>query len=148
MVKSRSVVQVKQMKRFLRVLPAIMVLVAAAPAQAHEWVDYFSYGVAALSPRGYQTAREVADYSKRRSVTCLQVVAHMDTMETHDFSTGLSQRRAQAMATELVLLGVDPAMIELDARGAEHLARPTGDRVSEPLNRRGLVNILSRPCAR
>lgn len=134
------------MARVSPILPAIVVLFAAAPAQAHEWVDYFPYGEAGLSPHGYLMAREVAAYSKRHPATCLRVVAHMDTMETHDFSTELSRRRAQALATELVLQGLDPSLIELEGQGSAQLARPTADRIPEQLNRR--VVVVLRDCAR
>jgi len=136
------------MARVSPILPAIAALFAAAPAQAHEWVDYFAYGEVGLSPRGYLIAREVAAWSKRPTVSCLRVVAHMDTMETHEFSTELSRRRAQAMSAELVLQGVDPAMIEMEALGATQLARPTADRIPEQLNRRVVVNVRPRACAR
>ncbi len=136
------------MRRLIAILSAVAALSAATSARAHEWLDYFPYGEAGLSPRGYLTAREVAAYSKRAGVSCLRLVSHMDTMETHEFSAELSRRRAQAMATELALQGVDPAIIELDARGSDHLARPTGDRVPEQLNRRVIVNVSSQACSR
>jgi outer membrane protein OmpA-like peptidoglycan-associated protein len=139
------------MTRVIPILPALAAIAsifAATSARAHEWVDYFPYGEAGLSPRGYLTAREVAAYAKRADVSCLRLVSHMDTMETHEFSTELSRRRAQAMATELVIQGVDPAIIALDARGSGSLARPTADRIPEQLNRRVLVEVSSRACAR
>lgn len=136
------------MTRLALILSVVMSLLATTPARAHEWVDYFPYGDASLSPRGYLTAREVAAYLKRRPASCLQVVAHMDTMETHEFSAELGSRRAQAMATELVLLGVDPAIVEQDVRGSTQLARPTADHTPEQLNRRVIVNVLGRACAR
>lgn len=136
------------MSRALPVLMALAALLAAVPAFADEWVDYFPYGEASLSPVGYLKARQAAAYAKRTNVACLQIVAHMDSMETHEFSGELGLRRAQAMATELVLLGVDPAIIEQDARGSSQLARPTDDHVPEQLNRRVVINVLGRTCAR
>ena len=121
-------------------------LIAAAvaistPAHAHEFAGYFDYGRTELSPRGYQMAREVAAYAHDRQPLQLIVTGHMDTAESEEFSDELSRRRAQAIATELVRLGVEPARIEMIGYGARRLARPTPATTREPLNRRVLVDV-------
>lgn len=121
-------------------------LVAAAvaistPAHAHEFAGYFDYGRTELSPRGYQMAREVTSYAQDRQQLRLIVTGHMDTAEAEEFSGELSRRRAQAIATELVSLGVDPARIEMIGYGASRLARPTPASTREPLNRRVLIDV-------
>jgi len=59
----------------------------------------------------------------------------------HEFSDELSRRRAQTVASELVMLGIDPALIVIQARGASLLARPTPPNRLEPLNRRVTVGV-------
>lgn len=125
-------------------------LIAAAvaistPANAHEFASYFDYGRTELSSRGYQMAREVAAYAHDRKPSLLIITAHMDTAEAEEFSDELSRRRAQAIATELVRLGVDPARIEMIGYGANRLARPTPASTREPLNRRVLVEVYLQP---
>lgn len=126
------------MRREPALLSAVILGLSAPPAAAHEWADYFAYGDANLSPRGFRMAREVAAWARTRQ-GCLRIIAHLDSLESHAFSLELSRRRAQAVATELALSGVDPARFELDARGAGRPARPTADRTPEPLNRRVVV---------
>jgi len=124
--------------------PWALVAVAAAistPASAHEFVDWFAYGRTELSPAGYRMVREVAAYSHAQHPARIIVTGHMDTAEAREFSDELSRRRAQAVATELVLLGVDPAQIEMMGYGADRLARPTPVDTREPLNRRVLVGF-------
>ncbi len=124
--------------------PWVLVAVIAAvatPAAAHEYADWFGYGRAELSPAGYRMVREVVDYANGRKPTLIVITGHMDTAEAEEFSDELSRRRAQAVATELVRLGIDPALIETVGVGAGQLARPTPPGTREPLNRRVLVGV-------
>ncbi len=65
----------------------------------------------------------------------------MDTMEDIEFSDELSRRRAQSVASELVVLGIDPSVIVIEGRGASTLARPTPPNAEERLNRRVVVTM-------
>lgn len=110
---------------------------------AHQFLDYFPYGTVELSPKGYQTAREVAAYAERFGPDSYRVlvIAHTDTAEGQEFSDELSARRAQSMATELVDLGLNPARIEMAPMGTRALARPTEPNLREALNRRLSVEV-------
>ena len=124
-----------------RAIIIALLLMLASPARAHEWVGWFDPGRTELSPRGYQTARDVAAYAQRFGARQVIVTGYMDTAEQHEFSDELSRRRAQAMATELGLLGVSPDLIEVRGRGANQLARATPPHTSEALNRRVVVDV-------
>lgn len=113
----------------------------ATPASAHQFLDYFAYGRTELSPAGNQMVRSVVTYVRDQPPSRILIVAHMDTAEATEFSDELSRRRAQAVASELAILGVDPALIELQGRGATQLARPTPPNTADPLNRRVIVFI-------
>ena len=115
--------------------------VFATPAAAHEFLDYFDYGRTELSPAGYRMVRSVAAYAQTGRPARILIAAHMDTAEAAEFSGDLSRRRAQTVASELVMLGIDPAIIEMQGRGASALARPTPPNTPEPLNRRVTVDI-------
>ena len=65
----------------------------------------------------------------------------MDTAEASEFSDELSRRRAQALATELVTLGVAPGLIQMNGFGGSNLTRPTPANTAEPLNRRATVDV-------
>jgi outer membrane protein OmpA-like peptidoglycan-associated protein len=123
---------------------AAMVAVAPAPALASQWLAYFDYGQAQMNSEGEWTARSVASFVNANPSRPyrLWISSHMDTAEAREFSDDLARQRAQAMATALVELGLDPARIDLLPRGATQLARATGDDVREPLNRRLIVEII------
>lgn len=124
-----------------RSLLVTVLLLIAGPVSAHEWVGWFEYGRAELSPRGYKVAREVVAFSKQHDLRKIVVTGHLDTAEIEEFSDKLSRRRAQSMATELVQLGIQPAIIEIHGRGARQLARATPTNISEPINRRVVVDV-------
>lgn len=127
----------------MKVLGTIVAMVAviATPASANEFVDYFDHGRSELSPQGYTMVRWVVQYAQSGHPTRVIIVGHMDTAEAAEFSDELSRRRAQTVASELVMLGIDPTLIEIEGRGASALARPTPPNTSEPLNRRVTVGI-------
>lgn len=129
--------------RMLSVL-AVCIALFSTPASAHEFLDYFEYGQTELSPAGYQMVRSVAAYAQSDRwgrPTRVLISAHMDTAEAAEFSDELSRRRAQSVASELVILGIDPAIIVMQSRGASAPARPTAPNRQEPLNRRVTVGV-------
>jgi OmpA-OmpF porin, OOP family len=70
------------------------------------------------------------------------VNGYTDTSGTLQYNQGLSVRRAQAVAAELVKDGVPRATISIQGFGETHLLVPTGAGVREPQNRR--VEIIIR----
>lgn len=107
-------------------------------ASAHQFIDYFQYGRAELSPLGYRMARDVMRYADGRYE--ILITAFLDTAENREFGEELAVRRAQSMASELVILGADPARIRMRSGGIA-LAKPTADNTPEPLNRRLVVDL-------
>ncbi len=61
---------------------------------------------------------------------------YTDTSGTARYNEGLSMRRAQAVAAELVKDGVPQAALVIKGFGETHLLVPTGQGVREPQNRR------------
>lgn len=138
------------MRRFLVPLVLTAAIASSGPASAHEDVAYFDYGSANLQARGYATARNVVFYADQPAYanSSLIIDAHLDTAEAQEFSNELALQRAQAMATELVVLGINPARICMFSRGATQQARSMHPNTREPLNRRLSVVMRSgpRPC--
>jgi outer membrane protein OmpA-like peptidoglycan-associated protein len=118
-----------------------MMAVIATPASANEFLDYFEHGRSELSPQGYTMVRRVVQYAHMGHPTRILIVGHMDAAEAAELSDELSRRRAQAVATELVRMGIDPALIVMDGRGASLPARPHGPNPSDRLNRRVTVGV-------
>src|SRR5271165_4372047 len=117
-------------------------MAAPAPAPARSYLVFFDWDKATLTPRAQQIIKEAADNSTKVKYTQIQVNGYTDTSGTAQYNQGLSVRRAQAVAAELVKDGVPKNVIAIQGFGETHLLVPTGPGVREPQNRR--VEIIIR----
>jgi opacity protein-like surface antigen len=119
-------------------VPAMAPMAAPAPAvvPAHSYLVFFDWDKATLTERARQIVREAADNSTRVHVTQIEVNGYTDTSGTPQYNQGLSIRRANAVAAELVKDGVPKTAIAIQGFGETHLLVPTGPGVREPQNRR------------
>jgi OOP family OmpA-OmpF porin len=115
---------------------------APAPAPARSYLVFFDWDRADLSARAKQIIGDAADNSRKVSYTKLEVNGYADTSGTPTYNKGLSVRRGQAVAAELVKDGVPRAAITITGYGDTNLLVPTGPGVREPQNRR--VEIIIR----
>jgi outer membrane protein OmpA-like peptidoglycan-associated protein len=122
--------------------PAPAPMAAPAPAPARSYLVFFDWDKADLTPRAQQIIREAADNSTKVKYTRIEVNGYTDTSGTPQYNQGLSVRRAQAVAGELVRDGVPQSAISIQGFGETHLLVPTGAGVREPQNRR--VEIVIR----
>jgi len=109
---------------------------APAPAPSKTYLVFFDWDKSSLSPRATQVIAQAASDSKTNSTTTIDVSGYTDTSGTPDYNQGLSERRAQAVAAQLVTDGVSQSEIEVHAYGETHLLVATGPGVREPQNRR------------
>jgi outer membrane protein OmpA-like peptidoglycan-associated protein len=109
---------------------------APAPAPAKTYLVFFDWDKSILTPRATQIIAEAASDSKTTAVTTINVSGYTDTSGTPVYNQGLSERRAKAVAAQLVTDGVPASAIETHAYGETHLLVPTGPGVREPQNRR------------
>jgi OmpA-OmpF porin, OOP family len=122
---------------------AAVVPVAATPATvARTYLVFFDWNRADLTPRAREIIGEAAQASRTANVTRLEVSGHADRSGTPAYNQGLSQRRAEAVAADLVSKGVSRAAISIQAFGESRPLVPTADNVREPQNRR--VEIVLR----
>jgi OmpA-OmpF porin, OOP family len=117
---------------------------AAAPAPAPErsYLVFFDWDSAALTARARQIVDTAAANAGRVQVTRLLVNGYTDTSGTPAYNHALSERRARAVAAELVHDGIAANSISIHAYGETHLLVATGPGVREPQNRR--VEIILR----
>jgi outer membrane protein OmpA-like peptidoglycan-associated protein len=123
--------------------PAPPVAVAApAPAPSRTFQIFFDWDKATLTDRARQIVREAAEASTKVQTTRIEVNGYTDTSGSAQYNQGLSVRRAEAVAAELVKDGVARNIISIQGFGQTHLLVPTADGVREPQNRR--VEIILR----
>ena len=112
--------------------------VAAVPTReaARTYLVFFDWDKADLTPRARQVVAEAAQATTRVQVTRIQVNGYTDTSGTPRYNQGLSVRRAQTVANELVRDGVPRGAISMQGFGETRLLVPTANGVREPQNRR------------
>jgi outer membrane protein OmpA-like peptidoglycan-associated protein len=120
--------------------PAPVPVQAQAPARSY--LVFFDWDKATLTDRARQIISEAAASSTKVSYTRIEVNGYTDTSGTPKYNQGLSVRRAQAVAAELVKDGVPKSAISIQGFGESNPLVPTGPGVREPQNRR--VEIIIR----
>ncbi len=122
--------------------PVAAAPVAAPPTIARTYLVFFDWDRADLTERARQIIAEAAQNSRRVQTTRIEVAGHADRSGTPQYNQRLSQRRADAVAAELVRNGVGRGEIDITAYGESRPLVPTADGVREPQNRR--VEIVLR----
>ena len=115
---------------------------AAAQASLREFVAYFDWNRAELTPEAANLVREFAAVHALEPVSRVVVVGHADRSGEEAYNAGLSLRRAETVAAELARRGVDPAIISVESRGETQPQLRTLDGVAEQLNRRAEIVYL------
>ena len=108
--------------------------VQAAPARSY--LVFFDWDRADLTDRARQIIAEAAQASTHVRYTKIEVQGNADRSGTPAYNQGLSLRRAQTVAAELVRQGVPRTAIEIQAFGDTRPLVPTAAGVREPQNRR------------
>ena len=116
--------------------PAPAPVAAPAPAPARSYLVFFDWDKATLTTRAREIVKEAADNSTHVQYTQIEVNGYTDTSGSPKYNMGLSVRRADAVAAELVRDGVPKTAIAIQGFGETHLLVPTGANVREPQNRR------------
>lgn len=116
-------------------MPPVAAAVPASPV-SRSYLVFFDWDKAVLTDRARQIVAEAAANSTKVQYTKLEVNGYTDTSGTPKYNQGLSVRRAQAVAAELVKDGVPQAAISIQGFGETHLLVQTGPNVREPQNRR------------
>ena len=123
--------------------PAMAAAPAPAPrTDARTYLVFFDWDRADLTDRARRIIAEAAQVTTRVQVTRIEVNGYTDRSGTVRYNQGLSVRRAQTVADELVRLGVPRQAITTHGFGESDPLVPTADGVREPQNRR--VEIVLR----
>ncbi len=122
--------------------PPAPIAAAPAPAPSRTYLVFFDWDRADLTDRARQIVAEAAQNSTRVQATRIEVQGNADRSGTPQYNQGLSLRRAQTVAAELVRDGVPRNQIDIQAFGDTRPLVPTAAGVREPQNRR--VAIILR----
>jgi OOP family OmpA-OmpF porin len=109
-----------------------------------ESVVYFEWDRSTLNADALGVLDRAVANARNCNLSGVVLVGHTDTSGSTAYNQGLSERRASVVRDALVARGIDNAAITTQARGEADLARPTGDGVRDPLNRRTAITISFR----
>ncbi len=105
------------------------------------YIVFFDFNKSNLSAEAQAVVAEAAATYQSTGKVNIDVVGHTDTVGSASYNQSLSERRAGAVASELVSLGVPADKIMTSGRGFADPLVPTGPGVREPQNRRAVINL-------
>ena len=122
--------------------PPVQPAPAPVAQPTRTYLVFFDWDRSDLTERARQIIAQAAQASQRVQVTRIEVNGYTDLSGTVKYNQGLSVRRANAVASELVRDGVPQNEIVARGFGESNPLVPTAQGVREPQNRR--VEIILR----
>lgn len=119
--------------------------VQVAQADMGRFVVHFPLNKATLDQQALSVISAAAQEFQRSGSARISVRGHTDTSGSASYNQALSERREQAVANELIRLGVPTTAITSEALGENDLAVATPDGVPEAANRRVEIAVEQPP---
>ena len=104
-------------------------------------IVFFEFDSAAPPADATQTIQFVSQNAAACNWTAFDVIGHTDRAGSNAYNVGLSERRAQAVASLMASMGISQSAITTGARGEEEPRVPTEDGVRNPQNRRVEIGV-------
>jgi OOP family OmpA-OmpF porin len=113
------------------------------PSPKTQYVVFFDFMKADISPEAASILSTVAQTAKDNSFRHAKVVGHADRVGAANVNVALSEQRAVSVKAELVKDGLDEASITTEGKGFSDPFVSTSPGVREPHNRRAVI-VISR----
>ncbi len=104
-------------------------------------IVFFEFDSAAPPADATKTIEFVSQNAAACRWTAFDVVGHTDRAGSNAYNNGLSERRAEAVASMMASMGIPQSEISTAARGEEEPRVPTEDGVRNPQNRRVEIGV-------
>ncbi|MDW8371737.1 MAG: peptidoglycan-associated lipoprotein Pal [Geminicoccaceae bacterium] len=102
---------------------------------------FFAFDSSTLDDAARQTLERQAAWLKQFPAVSVTIEGHCDERGTREYNLALGERRAQAVKSYLVALGISPDRIRTISYGKERPADPGHDETAWALNRRGVTVV-------
>jgi len=113
----------------------------APPPAPEQFVVFFGFNKANITGEAMQVITDAARVAKETGSASILIVGHTDSSGSDAYNDALSQRRASAVKSALVDLGIEEGKITATGKGESELIVKTGDGVKEPQNRRATIDL-------
>lgn len=111
--------------------------VAAKPAAVQkQFLVFFDFNKADITPEASKVITQAADAAKKGSVSRVALTGHADRSGSDKYNMALSLKRANAVKDQLVKQGIPADQISVVGKGESEPLVATPDGVREPQNRR------------
>lgn len=112
-----------------------------APAPARDYLVFFEFDSANLTPEAQDVLQQAASSAQEGRPTMVNVTGHADRAGPSDYNMRLSMQRAEAVARYMAAQGVSQQDMAIEAEGETQPLVPTADGVREPQNRRVMIKV-------
>ena len=103
----------------------------------------FAYDRYDIQPQFQSTLNEVASTLAQYQQTSIDILGHTDSSGTYEYNQGLSERRAQAVASYLAAHGVNPVRMATRGYGeTQLLVNPERSEADRAANRRVEIRVV------
>ena len=105
------------------------------------YLVFFDFDKSDINQGALNVVETVVSEIQNRNIQTVTIVGHTDTSGSDAYNKRLSKRRAEAVKSQLVSLGVPAANIKTESRGESDLLVQTQDGIREPANRRSVITF-------
>lgn len=112
-----------------------------APVAQNEYIVYFDWDSARLTPEGLRIIDQAAAAGRNNSSSRIVIVGNADLSGSPAYNLRLSLRRADAVRAALAQRGIPTERTSVTALGDTEPAVPTARGVREPRNRRVVITV-------
>lgn len=111
--------------------------------QSRAYLTFFDFDKSVITPEASQVIDGMIAENKSDGARKFHLVGHADRSGSDSYNMALSQRRAEAVMTELVNEGVAADDITMEWKGESMPLVPTADGIKEPQNRRVELKVYT-----
>ena len=105
------------------------------------YLVFFDFDKSNINAGASDVLQTVSTEMQSRNIDGIHIVGHTDTSGSAAYNEKLSMRRANAIKSELISMGIPANAITTGATGENDLLVETQDGIREPANRRGVITF-------
>jgi outer membrane protein OmpA-like peptidoglycan-associated protein len=113
----------------------------APPPAITRFVVFFDFDRSNLTAEASDVVAVAVRTAQQTGMVRVVVTGHTDTVGSQRYNQMLSERRAGAVRTEILRLGMNPSDITATGANFSEPLVPTGPGVREPQNRRAVIDL-------
>jgi len=120
---------------------------APPPPMVRQFMVFFDFDKSNLTKEAREIVARAVTTATQTGAARIVVTGHTDTVGSRRYNQALSERRANAVKSEMVRLGMNASEIATVGKNFSDPLVPTGPGVREPQNRRAVIDLGNTPVA-